>query len=183
MLALPLSGGKVWTSNIGDGTVSEIDIESGSIGRIIEVAEQPEAIGITADGAEVWVGSNEEGTVSVVDAGDGSVDRILDGFRWPYRVHFTPDGDRALIPDLRGEELRIVDRATRAELHRIDLTGAAPQGVTTTPDGSIAFQSLSSRAEVLVIDVETGTARAALPARQGPDGVGFTPITVRPDGS
>jgi len=182
MLALPARAGRVWTSNIADGTVSEIDLESGSTARVIEVAEQPEAIGITPDGVEVWVGSNEEGTVSVVDAVEGGVSPVLDGFRWPYRVHITPDGDRVLIPDLRAEELRIVARATRAELHRIDLTGGAPQGVTTTPDGRTAFQSLSESGVVLVIDVETGMVRDSLPARQGPDGVAYSPISVGPGG-
>ncbi|MCL7979189.1 MAG: YncE family protein [marine benthic group bacterium] len=176
MLALPGPAARVWTSNIRDGTVSEIDMASGTTSRIIPVAEQPEAIGVTPDGAEVWVGSNAAGTVSVVDAMDGSVATALEGFHWPYRVAFTPDGTRALIPDLRAEELRIVDRATRAELHRIDLSGGAPQGVIVTPDGTTAFQSLSARGEVLAIDLESGEIRGVLKAGQGPDGLAFTPL-------
>ncbi len=179
MLALPAHAKQVWTSNISDGTISEIDVVSGTTSRIIPVADQPEAIGIPPDGAEVWVGSNAAGTVSVVDAMDGAVTPALQGFRWPYRVAFTPDGTKALIPDLRGEQLRIVDRATRAELHRIDLTGGAPQGVIVTPDSRTAFQSLSARGEVLAIDVESGEILGVLPAGLGPDGVAFTPNVVQ----
>jgi DNA-binding beta-propeller fold protein YncE len=179
MLALPGRAARVWTSNIRDGTISEIDIDSGTTSRIIPVAEQPEAIGVTPDGTEVWVGSNAAGTVSVVSTADGSVAPALDGFRWPYRVAFSPDGTQVLIPDLRGEELRIVDRATLAELHRIDLSGGAPQGVIVTPDGRTAFQSLSSRDEVLAIDLESGEIRGALPTGQGPDGLAFTPLVTQ----
>lgn len=181
MLALPAPGARVWTSNVRDGTVSEIDVSNGQTARIIDVPAQPEAIGVTPDGVEVWVGSNEHGTVSVVDATDGSVTQALDGFGWPYRVVFTPDGNTALIPDLRGEELRIIDRASRAEVHRVPLAGGAPQGVAVTPDGRIAFQSLSDRARVLVIDVETGEVISHLPAGQGPDGVAYSPIVVGQD--
>ena len=181
MLALPAPAGSIWTSNVRDGTVSEIDVSTGQTTRIIDVPAQPEAIGITPDGVEVWVGSNEHGTVSVVDAADGSVSQVLDGFGWPYRVLITPDGSTALIPDLRGEELRIVDRDSRTVQHRIPLSGGAPQGVAVTPDGRIAFQSLSDQARVIIIDVETGEVISYLPAGQGPDGVAYSPIVVDQD--
>jgi YVTN family beta-propeller protein len=181
MLALPVQAGRIWTSNVRDGTVSEIDVSTGTTARIIDVPAQPEAIGVTPDGIEVWVGSNANGTVSVVDARDGSVSQAQDGFGWPYRVLFTPDGSTALIPDLRGEELRIVNRDTRSVRHRIPLTGGAPQGVAVTPDGRVAFQSLSDRARVLVIDLDSGEIISRLPAGQGPDGVAFTPLVVGRD--
>ena len=178
MLALPVPEAAVWTSNIRDGTVSEIDIGSASTSRILAVAQQPEAIGVTPDGAELWVGSNAAGSVSLVNTTDGTVTVALEGFRWPYRVVFTPDGTKALIPDLRAEELVIVDRASREELHRIELTGGAPQGVTVTPDGLTAFQSLSARGEVLAVDLESGEIRGHLPAGTGPDGIAFSSIVI-----
>lgn len=181
MLALPESGGHVWTSNVRDGTVSEIEVSSGQTARIIDVPASPEAIGITPDGVEVWVGSNEHGTVSVVQSADGTVSEALDGFAWPYRVLFTPDGETALIPDLRGNELRVVDRASRAEKYRIPLEGGAPQGVTVTPDGRFAFQSLSDRAAVIVLDVETGEVLSRFSTGLGPDGVAYSPIVVAQD--
>jgi len=181
MLALPAPAARVWTSNVRDGTVSEIDVSAGTTSRIIDVPAQPEAIGVTPDGVEVWVGSNEHGTVSVVDSEDGSVSQALDGFGWPYRVLFTPDGETALIPDLRGEELRIVDRASRTANHVIPLSGGAPQGVAVTPDGRIAFQSLSDQARVIVIDVETGEVVSHLATGQGPDGIAYSPIVVGRD--
>jgi DNA-binding beta-propeller fold protein YncE len=156
MLALPAPAERVWTSNVPDGTVSEIDVGTGQTTRIIDVPAQPEAIGITPDGVEVWVGSNELGTVSA-------------------------DGETALIPDLRGEELRIVDRETRSVRHVIPLSGGAPQGVAVTPDGRIAFQSLSDQARVIIIDVETGGVLSYLPTGQGPDGVAYSPIVVDQD--
>jgi len=181
MLALPGPAASIWTSNVRDGTVSEIDMSTGTTARIIEVPAQPEAIGVTPDGIEVWVGSNQNGTVSVVDSKDGSVSQALDGFGWPYRVLFTPDGETALIPDLRGEELRVVDRESRSVRHVIPLSGGAPQGVAVTPDGRIAFQSLSDRARVVFIDLESGEILSQVSTGQGPDGVAYSPIVVARD--
>jgi len=181
MLALPGPAASIWTSNVRDGTVSEIDMSTGTTARIIEVPAQPEAIGVTPDGVEVWVGSNQNGTVSVVDSKDGSVSQALDGFGWPYRVLFTPDGETALIPDLRGEELRVVDRESRSVRHVIPLSGGAPQGVAVTPDGRIAFQSLSDRARVVFIDLESGEILSQVSTGQGPDGVAYSPIVVARD--
>jgi len=181
MLALPGPAASIWTSNVRDGTVSEIDMSTGATARIIEVPAQPEAIGVTPDGIEVWVGSNQNGTVSVVDSKDGSVSQALDGFGWPYRVLFTPDGETALIPDLRGEELRVVDRESRSVRHVIPLSGGAPQGVAVTPDGRIAFQSLSDRARVIIIDLESGEILSQVSTGQGPDGVAYSPIVVARD--
>jgi DNA-binding beta-propeller fold protein YncE len=53
--------------------------------------------------------------------------------------------------------------------------------VAVTPDGRIAFQSLSDQARVIIIDVETGGVLSYLPTGQGPDGVAYSPIVVDQD--
>lgn len=176
MLALPPSAGRVWTSNAGDHTVTEIDLASSAAGRIIEVPPRPEAIGVTPDGAEIWVGSNAEGTVSVIDAETGVVSPALQGFGWPYRTLITGDARLVLIPDLEGERLVIVDRDGRRELHGLAFPGGAPQGVAVAADGRTAFLSLSAEDRVAVIDLERGEVVGELPAGHRPDGLGWTPV-------
>ena len=56
--------GLAYTSNMGSGSISELNVNDGTINRIIEVAPQVEAIQVTPDGREVWVGSNARGTVA-----------------------------------------------------------------------------------------------------------------------
>jgi DNA-binding beta-propeller fold protein YncE len=178
MLALPSSAARVWTSNAGDDTVTEIDLETGVTGRILEVPPTPEAIGVTPDGAEVWVGSNSEGTVSVIDAESGSVTRALEGFAWPYRTLVTGDARLVLIPDLRGERLVVVDREGRRELRRLSFPGGAPQGVAVTADGRTAFLSLSALDRVAVVDLESGEVVGELQAGRGPDGLAWSPLEL-----
>ena len=179
MLALAPSAGRVWTSNAGDDTVTEIDLAGGTRTRILAVPPTPEAIGVTPDGAEVWVGSNEEGTVSVIDVESGEVVRALEGFAWPYRTYITGDGRLVLIPDPRAERLAVVDRAGRRELRGLVFPGGAPQGVTVAAGAGIAFLSLSAEDRVAVIDLGSGKILDHLPTGRGPDGVAWTP--VRPE--
>lgn len=182
MLAMVASGERIYTSNIGDGTVSELAVAAATHASTIAVPPQPEAIGVTPDGSEVWVGSNSEGTVNVIDTESGGVEQALRGFEWPYRILFTPDQTRVLIPDLRGNELRVVDRVERRTLRVVPFPGGGPQGITLTKGGTHAFQSLSQSGVVAVVDVETGAVVAEIAAGPTPDGVAYTERVVAPPG-
>lgn len=174
MVAVTADGSRAYTGNMGSNTVSELDLRTGKFTRSWTVPATPEAINVTPDGKEVWVGSNATGKVSVVDVATGNVTTAAEGLRWPYRVLFTPDVRTVLLPDLRGEELRFVDRASKHELSRLSFPGGGPQGITISPDGRYAFQSLSTQARVAVIDMRVRSVVAHLPAGETPDGVVYT---------
>jgi DNA-binding beta-propeller fold protein YncE len=175
MVGVTGDGRRAWTGDMGDHTVSELDVSSGTYLRSISVPNQPEAINVTPGGREVWVGSNATGKVSVVDPASGNVTTVAEGVSWPYRVLFSPDGKTVVIPDLRNNEVRFLDRASRRELSRLSLPGAGPQGVTITPDGRYLLESLSQQARVMVVDMRTRQVVGHIPAGQTPDGIAYTP--------
>ena len=168
-----------WTGDIGSNTITELDLVGGNALRSIDVPLQPEAINVTPDGREVWVGSNATGRVSVVNTASGAVTTAAEGFGWPYRVLFTPDDAMVLLPDYRKEELRFVDRTTKAEVARLAFPGGGPQGITLANDGRVALLSLSSEGTVALIDVAGRRESARLPVGDTPDGVAYTPHVVR----
>jgi DNA-binding beta-propeller fold protein YncE len=174
MLGLVADGSRIYTGNIGSNTVSELNVRTGEPVRTHAVPAQPEAINVTPDGSEVWVGSNQTGVVSVVNPRSGAVSRAADGFGWPYRIRFTPDVRTVLMPDLRNEELRFVERSSHRELGRIAFPGGGPQGVIITPDGRYALLSLSAQARVAIIDIAQRKVVGHLPAAETPDGVVYT---------
>lgn len=175
MVGVTANGALAYTGNMASNTVSELDLRTGRFTRSWPVPQTPEAVNVTPDGREVWVGSNATGRVSVVDVASGAVTTAAEGFGWPYRVLFTPDAATVLLPDLRGEDLRFVDRASKRELGRIAFPGAGPQGITVTPDGRYAFQSLSRQGRVAIIDVASRTVVGHLAAGDTPDGIAYTP--------
>jgi DNA-binding beta-propeller fold protein YncE len=174
MVAVTADGKRMYTGNIGSGTVSELDATTGQFVRTFPVPAQPEAINVTPDGAEVWVGSNATAKVSVVDPRSGTVTTAAEGLGWPYRVLFSPDRKLTFLPDLRNEELRFLDRASRKELGRLTFPGGGPQGITITPDGKYLLQSLSKQSRVAIIDVATRAVVGHLAAGETPDGVAYT---------
>ena len=55
------------------------------------------------------------------------------------------------------------------------LPGAAPQGITITPDGKHVLLSLSGQGRVAIIDAATRAVLGHVPAGETPDGVAYTP--------
>lgn len=178
MVAVTGNGGLAYTGNIGSNTVTQFDLRSMRSTRSWNVPAQPEAINVTPDGREVWVGSNATGRVSVVNPANGNVTTAAEGFGWPYRILFTPDGRSVLLPDLRNEHLRFLDRGSHRELGRLTFSGGGPQGITVTPDGRYAFQSLSRDGRVAIIDLTTRTVAGSLTAGGSPDGIAYTTRSV-----
>jgi YVTN family beta-propeller protein len=174
MLAIPADGRRIFTGNITDNTVSELDVATGKLIRTFAVPPQPEAINVTPDGSQVWVGSNATGKVSVVDPATGTVTTVAEGFGWPYRICFTPDDAVVIIPDLKNNLVRFFDRTSHEELGQLDLPGAQPQGIIAPPGTGVAFLSLSAEDRVAVIDLVTWEVVTYLPAGDGPDGVAYS---------
>ena len=174
MVGVADDGVRAFTGNIGSNSVSELNLATGAFVRMWEVPAQPEAINVTPDGREVWVGSNATGKVSVLDPATGRVVTAAEGFGWPYRVLFTPDRSTVLLPDLKNEVLRFLDRSSHRELGRIAMPGGAPQGITITPDGKYALESMSGQARVAIIDVAARKVVGYLAAGETPDGIGYT---------
>lgn len=178
MVGVTADGTRGWTGNIGSNTVSELDLTKGTWLRNIDVPAQPEAINVTPDGREVWVGSNATGKISVVDASTGAVSTVAEGFGWPYRVLYSPDNALVLLPDLRNEELRFLERRTRKEIARLALPGKGPQGIIFTPNGKYAFLSFSKTGVVAIIDVAGRRVASELAAGTTPDGVAYNPRVI-----
>jgi DNA-binding beta-propeller fold protein YncE len=177
MIGVTGDGARGYTGNMGDHTVSELDLRAQRLVRSFPVPPVPEAINVTPDGKEVWVGSNKAGEVSVLEPASGRVTKAAEGLKWPYRMLFTPDGRWVIVPDPTLNEVRFIDRAARREIGKLALPGA-PQGVTITPDGRHVFQSLSADTRVAIIDPVRRVVVGHLTVGPTPDGVAYTTRVV-----
>jgi DNA-binding beta-propeller fold protein YncE len=179
MLAITGDGATIYTGNIADGTVSELVVKTRLRTKLFNTPPEPEAIAVTADGREIWVGSNSEGKVSVIDTETGAIDGTIQGFSWPYRILFTPDQRQVLIPDLRANQLKWIDRAARQVVDVLEFEDAGPQGITLSTDGKLVYHSMSQQNRIAVIDLATRETLRYIATGEGPDGVAYTELVVR----
>ena len=174
MVAVTADGRRGFTANIPDGSVSEIDLEAGSLVRVTPVSTMTEGVAVTPDGAEVWVGSNNTGTVSVLDTRRNEVVATIPGFQMPYRLGISPDGRVAVVCDPQGGAIHVVEVASRRVLGSVDGLGS-PRGVSIAPDSRTAFVTLNASSEVAVVDLETRQVLRRFAVGASPDGVAFMP--------
>jgi DNA-binding beta-propeller fold protein YncE len=178
MLAVTADGSRIWTGDMGSNTVSELDVKIGAKLRALDAPAAPEAVNVTPDGRRVFAGSNDTGRVTPFDTSDGSATLVADGFAWPYRIFLTPGVELIIVPDLGNETLRFFDGDSYEELGRIDFPGEGPQGLTLHSDGRHLFQSLSRAGRIAVVDIHRREVVGYLPAGSGPDGIGYSGVTV-----
>jgi YVTN family beta-propeller protein len=182
MVSVRADGVMGYTSNIGAGTISEVNLATGDT-RALRVGAQPEGIGTRPDGQEVWAGSNTEGTISVVDVASWSVTATIQVGERPYRVSFTPDGKTAIASLTARSRVRLYDAATRAEIATIPIAGtstgtdlapaggAQPVGIAYSPDSKYAYVACQGINAVAVVDLAARKLLRTIPVGPGPDAV------------
>lgn len=173
MVAITQDGKRAFTSNVGSGSVSELDLEKKALVRTIPVAPKVEGIAVTPNGRFVFAGSNTAGTVSVIDTKTGTVVDTLTGFKLPYRLAISPDGSTAIACDPEGDAIHIIDVATRTAWKLDGLP--APRGVIFAADGKTAFVTLAGGPSVGVVDLTSRKLTRTIGVGESPDGVGYGP--------
>ena len=188
MLAMTADGTRIFTANIADGTVSELDVPGRKFVREFNVAPQVEGIAVTPGGEQVWVGSNQAKTVSIIDTRAGAVAGTMSGFGLPYRLGITPDAKTVVIADPPNAVVRIVDRATRQNKATVKMDSAgttdkaefpgspSPEGVVLSRDGRTAYIAMQGSSRLAIIDIASATVLGYVPTGGGPDGIGYSPF-------
>jgi YVTN family beta-propeller protein len=116
-----------------------------------------------------------DGQISVIDVAAKKVVATIDaGARSPNRLKFTPDGKLALVSEIRGGGLVVLDTATRSVMKRVPL-GRAASGILIPPDGALAYVALTGDNAVAVIDLKTLSEVSRLKTGSGPDGMAWLP--------
>jgi YVTN family beta-propeller protein len=188
MLAMTADARRIFTSNVADGTVSELDVTTRTFLRDITVAPAVEGIAVTPGGEQVWVGSNQQKTVTVLDAKSGKPVGTLTGFGMPYRLAITPNARTVVITDPPNAVVRIVDAPTRRNVATVKIDSAgvtaaaefpgspSPEGVVISRDGRMAYVALQGSSRLAMIDIASATVVAYVPTGPGPDGIGYSPF-------
>lgn len=175
MLALAPTRRKLYTANLGSGTATAIDLETGTVLRHIATGAGAEGIAVTPDERWVLVTNREAGTLSVIDAETDEVVREVAAGEFPIRVEVTPRGRRALVSDARAGELLEVVVGTW-EIRRRLAVGSFPVGIEIVPDGGRAYVANTADDRITEIDLEAWRRAGTIATGDEPDGMAYTVV-------
>ena len=194
-----LASGKAFVANIGSGSVTVIDLETGTKLVDLETGDGAEGIATTPDGGEVWVGNRGADTLSIIDPETLEIKATVPCAGFPIRVAITPDGKHALVSAARSGEVVLFDVQQRKELKRVslDLSNApdaarrlfgdrfgespVPVGLVVSPQGDRAWVAATQADAVVVIEPATLKVLDVVTAGREPDGMAYSPVTPRLD--
>ena len=178
MVAVSPDRRRAFTANIGSGTVSVLDLETGTKLRDIAVGGRPEGIALTPDGRTLWVGDLEGARVQAYDA--ASFERLAEVRTGPVpiRVLASPDGRWIVTSNLGSGSLTIIDARTRAVAREIEVSGEQAAGQVTilfSADGRRIYAAETGRNRVAEIDLASGRVLRRLAAGAQGDGLAIAP--------
>ena len=175
MVLASRDGAKLFATNMGSNNVSVIARNSrGAWAQtLVTVGAGPEGLDLTPDGRSLWTAHSRDGGISIIDTASAKVTHTFDAkTQRANRVKLTPDGKLALVSDLSGGELIVIDAATRAERARLKV-GRTPTGVLIVPGGETAFVAISGDDRLAVIDLKNLSVSRTISTGGGPDGMAW----------
>jgi len=193
MVALNPDGRHAYTTNIGSGSITVLDLDSGEWIRNVITGEGAEGIAVV--GQHIWVTNRAADTITVLDAETFAVVKEISSEGFPIRATATSQG-QVLVTRARAGDLVIYDAVTMEAVRTVafDLKSmdveerlfgdrfgdsSVPIGVIVDDSGSRAFVAHANADVITEIDLTTGEILRSLHAGKEPDGMGFSTQVVQ----
>jgi kynurenine formamidase/DNA-binding beta-propeller fold protein YncE len=188
-LAQPLTAqraasGTLIASNMEAGTVSIVDIASGTTIATTAVGEGPHEVAVSPDGRQAVVAiygnrTSVGSSLAVFDLNTPTAPpRIVElgpGNQRPHGLAYLPDGRSLLVTGERAQRVLVVDLTTSAIDSSMSTKQAATHMVAISKDGKRAFTTNISAMSVSAIDVPSRTVTGTYPIGARIEGIGVTP--------
>lgn len=195
MVALDGSGKRAYIANIGSGSMTAVDLETGKNLGTVKTGDGAEGIAVTPDGSQVWVTNRAADTVTLVDPKTLEVVATLETEGFPIRAEVTPDGKTVLVTNARASVLTVIDVGERKVVKRVPIQiavgsvedrlfgdrfgdSSVPIGIEIAPDGRRAYIAHANADKIQVLDLETWKTVTTLTAGREPDGMGYSKLEV-----
>lgn len=177
MLAVSPDGRHAWTTDLGAGTVTAIDLVTRRAPRSVRVGEEPEGIDLSPDGKSLWVSARKSDAAIELDPVTLAVRRQVATGRFPLRLAIRPQGDVAITSNLADGSLSVIDLATGAVRQSITVSGPAEaeqrQQVTIvwSDDGRRIYAAETGTDTIAEVDYAGGTVTRRFTTGEGGDGL------------
>ncbi|MGI4758134.1 MAG: beta-propeller fold lactonase family protein [Janthinobacterium lividum] len=175
MFVLSHDGRFGYTSNVGPGTVSVMDMDTHKLVTTIPVAKHLQRISISRDDKTVFTSDTSTPRVAAIDTATNTLRTWIDLPSPGFGSKPTADGKYLLICMPDASKLGLIDMATLKLIKTIDVAGK-PQEILFSPDGSRAWASSFGVPQIAEIDTATWTLTRELPGTDRNDGMAYTAL-------
>jgi DNA-binding beta-propeller fold protein YncE len=172
MVAMTKDGKRAYTSNVGVGTVSVLDIPGRKTVTIIPVSDVAQRIALSVDDKYVFTADQKQPRLAVIDTAQNKVTQWIALPAIAYGTGPTLDGKSLIVTLPTTNQVAVVDLATMKVVRTIDVA-AHPQEVLLRPGAPVAYVSCSVAGKVSAIDLKEWRVVKTLNSGPGADGLGW----------
>jgi YVTN family beta-propeller protein len=166
-----------YVSNVGDGTVSAVDLVQLAVTSTIAVGPAPSGIRAHPTRAEIWGVSSEGGFIWVVDARSNSVAARIQTGGSPFAIDFSPDGKHAYVAASGTRTVFAIHCETRQVIGQARV-GRRPWLARVSRNGKLVVVSNRDDSTVTVLDGKTLAVLATIGVAPQPE-----QVLIMPDSS
>lgn len=174
MFAVTADGRKIYTSNIGAGSVSVLDVPSRKLLKTIVVSAAVQRIWLSTDGRWAFVTDRQSNTIAVIDTRTDTIARRIAAGGTPFIAYPSPDGKWLLVGEDAGSrgKLEVVDLGDFTVKQSFDVD-ARPYGIRVIADRAFVTCILSGNLDVL--NLKSWTLEPPIPNLSHGDGITIWP--------
>ncbi len=172
MFVFSKDGTHAYTSNVGTGTVSLIDLKSRKLVTVISVADIAQRISISNDGNYVFTSDQREPRLAIIDTRQNHVKHWVKLPTMGYGTAPTNDGQSLLVTLPEDGRIALIDLST-FQIERTLEVGAHPVEILMRPDQPIAYVSCSQDGKVAVVNLKEWRVETMLDSGPGADGLAW----------
>lgn len=178
MMVISSDGKRAYTSNVGVGTVSAIDISERRVIAVIPISRIAQRIGISTDDRWVFTSDQTDPNLAVIDTKKNEVAMRIPLNDVGYGVAPTLDGRYLLVAQPYSGSVSVVDLESM-KVQRTIKVRPEPQEVLVRPDNLVAYVSCDASKQVAAIDLSTWKVQRFIEVGGGADGLSWTSTNHR----
>jgi YVTN family beta-propeller protein len=172
MFAITRDGHYAFTTNVGSGTVSVLDLQAHKTLDIISVAPVVQRISLSVDDRLAFTSDQTKPQLAVIDTSTRKIRSWVPIPGTGYGTAATPDGKWLVIAMPAIRKVGVLNLKSMKVEHTIDVP-AAPQEVLIRPDGNAAYVSCDASHKVAEIKTSDWTVARVIEAGPGADGLAW----------
>jgi DNA-binding beta-propeller fold protein YncE len=172
MLVISRDGKRGYTSNVGAGSVSVLDLPGRKTVAIIPISSESQRIAISNDDKMVFTSDQTKPQLAVIDTATNKIKTWVPLPAVGYGSSPTPDGRYLLLAMPKANQLAVIDLASLKVVKTIDVP-EDPVKVLARPDGKVAYVSCSKAKQVAVVDLSQWKVVSQIDAGKGVDGLAW----------